>query len=202
LSIKNVVFDVGNVIVRWSPKEIVELSFGKSTASDELSNTIFRNDIWKRLNKGLLSEDEAASEYCQSLGWSQRECERFFYYVKATQLLIFGTVELINRIKRAGYKVYALTDNVHEIVSYLKATYNFWPLFDGATVSAEVGLLKPDLDIYKSLLSQNNLEASETVFIDDMDYNVKGAESSGIFGIEFKNVDQCAAELKKLGVKF
>jgi putative hydrolase of the HAD superfamily len=96
--------------------------------------------------------------------------------------------------------VYALTDNVVEIVEYLKATYEFWPLFDGATVSAELGMLKPQPEIYHALLSQHGLEASDTVFIDDMPCNVEGAKAAGITGIQFNDVFQCERELLALGI--
>lgn len=137
----------------------------------------------------------------KTIGLTELECERLFYYVKQTQILIYGSVELIKRCKSSGYKILALTDNVHEIVSHLKSSYTFWDLFDGAMVSAEVGLLKPQPEIYRSLLSQYDLKASETVFIDDMSYNVKGAEAVGISAIQFVSATQCEKSLKSLGVR-
>ncbi len=98
--------------------------------------------------------------------------------------------------------MYALTDNVAEIVEYLKATYKFWPLFDGAVVSAELGVLKPQPEIYQALLSNNGLEASETVFIDDVPYNVEGAKTVGMAGIQFIDLVQCENELRALSVEF
>lgn len=200
--IHNVVFDIGNVIVRWAPLEIARLTFGDIDGLEDQTRAIFQSETWLKLNKGLISESEAASQYQQSLGLSALECERLFYYVKQTQLLIYGSVDLIKRIKSAGYRVYALTDNVHEIVSHLKSTYTFWPLFDGAIVSAEVALLKPQPEIYQALLTQFALEASETVFIDDMPYNVAGAEAVGMAGIQFENSSQCEQTLKTLGLRF
>lgn len=200
--INNVVFDIGNVIVRWSPLEIIRLTFGEDVSPESRLKSIFQSDTWLNLNKGLLTEAEAKCQYQSNLGLSELECERLFYYVKQTQLLIFGSVDLLKRVKAAGYGVYALTDNVVEIVEYLQATYQFWTLFDGATVSAEVGLLKPQPEIYQALLKQNNLSASETVFIDDMSYNVQGAEAVGMSGIQFKNSTQCEQALKALGLSF
>ena len=199
--IKNIVFDIGNVVVRWSPEEIIRLTFGDCASAEEKAKSVFQSDIWLNLNKGLLSENDAKTQYRDVLGFTELECERLFYYVKQTQILIYGSVELIRRCKSAGYRVFALTDNVHEIVSHLKATYTFWDLFEGAIVSAEVGLLKPQVEIYESLLYQYGLEASETVFIDDMPYNVAGAESVGMNAILFKNAYQCAQALKALGVQ-
>ncbi|MCG9699444.1 HAD family phosphatase [Vibrio natriegens] len=201
-TIKNVVFDIGNVVVRWAPLEIVRLTFGNIDSAEEKVKSIFQSDTWLDLNKGIISESEAKLQYQQLLGFSELDCERLFYYVKQTQILIYGSVELIRRVKAAGYRVFALTDNVHEIVSYLKETYAFWNLFEGAAVSAELGLLKPQSEIYQSLLTQYELKASETVFIDDMPYNVAGAETVGMAAIQFENARQCEANLKSLGLKF
>ncbi|ANQ21850.1 HAD family hydrolase [Vibrio natriegens] len=201
-TIKNVVFDIGNVVVRWAPLEIVRLTFGNIDSAEEKVKSIFQSDTWLDLNKGIISESEAKLQYQQLLGFSELDCERLFYYVKQTQILIYGSVELIRRVKAAGYRVFALTDNVHEIVSYLKETYAFWNLFEGAAVSAELGLLKPQSEIYQSLLTQYELKASETVFIDDMPYNVEGAKTVGMAAIQFENARECEADLKSLGLKF
>lgn len=201
-SIRNVVFDIGNVIVRWAPLEIVKLTFGEVKAPEVLVKAIFQSETWLDLNKGLISESDAKAQYQQFLNLSDLECERLFYYVKQTQILIFGSVDLLQRVKLAGYNVYVLTDNVHEIVSHLKSTYTFWPLFDGATVSAELGLLKPQAEIYQSLLMQYRLDVSETIFIDDMPRNVMGANAVGITGVQFENAAQCEEALKALGLSF
>lgn len=198
--VRNIVFDVGNVIVRWEPLEIIRLTFVESEDHEQLAKAIFQSQTWVNLNKGLISETEAKTQYQQTLGLSEWECEQLFYYVKQTQRLIVGSIELIQHIKNAGYSVYALTDNVHEIVSYLKSTYSFWPLFDGAIVSADIGMLKPQPEIYHSLLNKFELIASETVFIDDMLYNVEGAKSVGMHAIQFEDIDQCEKDLISLGL--
>ena len=200
--IKNVVFDFGNVLVRWSPLEIIRLTFGDLDHARELQRSIFQGRIWQDLNKGLITESEASEQYQQDFGFSPAECDRFFYYTKHTQILIHGSLELLKRVKRAGYRVYGLTDNVTEIIEYLKSTYDFWSLFDGVVVSANVGTLKPDPQIFRTLFSQYEIVSSETVFIDDMSYNVEGARSVGMFAIQCINALQCEKEMKELGLVF
>ena len=80
------------------------------------------------------------------------------------------------------------------------STYSFWLRFDGAIVSAEVGMLKPQPEIYHLLLNNNELIASETVFIDDMLYNVEGAKSVGMHAIQFEDIGQCEKDLISLGL--
>lgn len=152
--------------------------------------------------QGQLTEQQAKQQYQSTLGLSEAECERLFYYIKETQIQIFGTVDLIKRLKQANYRLYALTDNVHEIVEHLKHRYDFWPLFESATISAELGMLKPSADIYHSLLSSNNLIAQETVFLDDMQYNVDGAIHCGLYAIQFSDAQLAEDALRELGLEF
>ncbi|KZN47044.1 HAD family hydrolase [Pseudoalteromonas luteoviolacea] len=201
-TIKNVVFDIGNVVVRWSPEDIISMAFGKSHLQTGLVESVFHSDIWLDLNKGLMTEEETKLRYQKELDLSQGDCERLFHYIKHSLIPVYNSVALIERVKKAGYKVYALTDNVHEIVDYLKATYQFWPLFEGAIVSADLGVLKPQPAIYDALLTHFSLNANETVFIDDMPHNVAGAQAMGIEAIQFKDAGQCEEELKKLGLAF
>ncbi len=96
--IKNVVFDVGNVLVRWSPPEIVRLTFGHSVDAEQMAKKLFSNKIWLDLNKGLISEEEAIHRYQQELDLTAEECCCFFYYVKQTQIQLFGNVEFLQHL--------------------------------------------------------------------------------------------------------
>ncbi|TDM51401.1 HAD family hydrolase [Aliivibrio fischeri] len=200
--IKNVVFDIGNVIVRWAPIEIIRLSFGEIERPEQLAKSIFQSELWAALNRGELSESEVKVKFREEFGFSPEQIEQLFYYIKQTQILLFGSVELVKRVKSAGYNVYALTDNVIEIVDYLQSQYDFWPIFDGTIVSAEVGCLKPQPEIFHCLLNEYNLHASDSVFIDDMPHNVEGAKLLGFSAIQFENSTQCEQELKSLGLSF
>lgn len=199
--IKNVVFDVGNVIVRWAPLEIVRLTFGNVEQPEEQAKKVFMSDIWLDLNRGFLTEIEAKHRYQLELNFTPQDCDRLFYYVKQSLIELYGSVDLIKKVKAAGYGVYALTDNVVEIVDFLKTEYDFWPLFDAATVSADLGLLKPQPEIYHSLLNSNQLIAEQCVFLDDMPHNVEGAKSVGMHAIQFLSAEQAEGELKALGLR-
>lgn len=82
--IKNVVFDVGNVMVRWAPHEIARLALGDDKYTEQWAHALFDSDTWVKLDKGFLSEAEAKLEYQSNLGLTPLECDRLFYYVKHT----------------------------------------------------------------------------------------------------------------------
>ncbi|KID56953.1 HAD family hydrolase [Pseudoalteromonas luteoviolacea] len=199
--IKNVVFDIGNVVVRWSPQEIINLTFPELNSCEQLAQSVFGSEIWLDINKGITTEHETQCRYQQEFGFSTQDTERLFYYIKQTQILLYQSTELIQRVKQAGYGVYALTDNVHETVEFLKTTYDFWGLFDGAIVSAELGTLKPQPEIYHALMARYGLIAQETVFLDDMPHNVAGAKAVGMEAIQFESAQQGEFALKSLGLE-
>ena len=203
--IRNVVFDVGNVFVRWSPPEVIQRCFGLAIGTDDhrtCAETLFRSQIWRRLNLGQMSQAEAELAYQADVGLTAEQARQFFFHVTDHQEVIDGTVAIAHRLKLSGCRVFGLTDNIHEIVAYHQARHQFWQLFDGAIVSADVGLLKPDAAIFLHLLKTFSLEASETVFFDDVLRNVEGAQSVGIEARLFTTPNQCEQDLRALGLTF
>jgi putative hydrolase of the HAD superfamily len=132
----NVVFDVGNVLVRWSPSEIMRRAMADAPDSDEWAHRFFGHELWRQLSRGHFSEGEAQRRYMRALGMTAEQVEAVFHHVKATQDRVPGSHELLLRLRRAGVPLYALTDNVREIVDHLRKRNDFWQYFRGVVVSA------------------------------------------------------------------
>jgi putative hydrolase of the HAD superfamily len=202
--IRSIVFDVGNVFVRWSPPEIIRRTFElapESAKARELVTTIFRSPIWLALNRGELTEDEAAASYRRELGLDEECTRRLFFHVVDHQEPVPGTEQLARRLREAGYRVFGLTDNVREIVAALRERYAFWDVLEGVVVSAEVGVLKPDPRIFRHLLERFALVAEESVFLDDHPPNVEGARAVGLEARVFETAARAAEDLRGLGVE-
>jgi putative hydrolase of the HAD superfamily len=201
--IKNVVFDIGNVLVRWDPLGIVERAFGLwGEEASVKRDALFReSDLWHALNRGEMTEAETKAAFVAAGLLSLDEVEAFFLAIYANMLPIEGTSDLMSRLCDAGYSVFALTDNVREVVAHLSTTRDWWSLFDGVTNSAEIGVLKPDPMIYRHLLETNGLVPDETVFLDDMDYNVVGAHAMGMQAFVFTDAAQAERDLRSIGVR-
>ncbi len=162
----------------------------------------FGHELWQRLNRGHFTEAEVQAHYVRELSMSPAQVAAVFHHVKVTQIVLPGTIEIIQRLYGAGYPLYALTDNVREIVTYLRGRYDFWRYFRGVVVSAEVDVLKPDQAIYRHLLSEYGLEPGRTVFIDDTLGNVAGAQAAGMHAFRFVDAAQCERYLIQLGLRF
>ena len=200
--IRNVVFDIGNVLVRWDSLAIVEAAFGLS--GDEAAarrHALFsQSDIWRALNRGEHTEAGAKAAYVEAGLLTEGEAEAMFAALYDSLHLLEDTPPLMERLAAAGYRLFALTDNVHEIVAHLSDTHEWWTHFEHVTNSAEIGVLKPDPRIYAHLLGANDLIPDETVFFDDMPGNVAGARAAGMHAFVFTDAAQAERDLVSLGV--
>ncbi len=201
--IKNIVFDIGNVLVRWDSLGIVEAAFGLSGEEAKARrHALFgETDIWRALNRGEYTEAGAKAAYIEAGLLGDAEAEALFAALYASLQVLEDTPPLMERLKAAGYRIFALTDNVREIVAHLEGTHDWWAHFEHVTNSAEVGVLKPDPRIYAHLLETNALLPEETVFFDDMPGNVAGAHAAGMHAFVFTDAAQAERDLKTLGIE-
>jgi putative hydrolase of the HAD superfamily len=188
---KNIVFDIGNVLVKWSPSDIVETLFPEEPDKEALTLKIFKSPIWYDLNLGKLKIDEAIQLYKNELPSHSKQISSLFEVVKESLIPLKGSFELLQKIHETGRPLYSITDNINEIMVYLRARYSFWDKFKGVIVSAEEGVLKPNPQIYQTLLIRYGLVASDTLFLDDFEKNVIGAREVGMHAIQFTTAEAC-----------
>ena len=189
--IKNIVFDMGNVLVKWVPETFLD---GYSESEKELfRKEIYFSENWLRLDRGELSEDEITKLVCSRIPENYRaDAEKLIKWYHFSSM-IEGMEELVKELKDRGYKIYLLSNTS-------KAFYNFKELFpvikhfDGTFISADHGVLKPDKEIFRLFCEKFSLSPSECVFVDDSQANVKSASEEGFSGIWFKGD---AEELKR-----
>ena len=196
------VFDIGNVLVKWAPHGVVARLFPNHPNTQELNHQIFKSPTWMDLNRGKMTEKEAILTYHQELGISIFKLEELMEQVKLSLSPIEGSFELLDKLHSKGFSIYSITDNVREIIHFEKQRYTFFDKFLGMAISADIGVLKPNEEIYRYLLKTYHLKAEECVFIDDLLINIEGAKRIGMHGIQFVTAESCGDELNKLGVEF
>ena len=198
--IKNIVFDIGNVLLKYDPQSVVVKNFPNEIDSLSLTTKIFKSQIWYDLNLGKITEEEAIGLYVQSLNIEKNKIAKVMHDIKHSLVPINGSIELLDNFFNRGFSIFSITDNVKEIVQFLRTKYDFFQKFKGIIVSAEVGFLKPDEKIYRCLLEKYNLKPKETVFIDDVIQNINGVTKIGIHGIHFTDIESCKLALKNLNL--
>ncbi|MEQ7006616.1 HAD family phosphatase [Actinopolymorpha sp. B17G11] len=111
-----------------------------------------------------------------------------------------GTVALLRQLT-TRYPLYLLSDTNEIHFGFVRKTMDVVGIFDELILSYEMGVMKPHPRIYAEALRRSGVPADACVFIDDRLPNVEGARQVGIQSIHFRSPDQCATDLRQLGVK-
>ena len=196
---KNIIFDLGGVLVNWKPKEIIEDIFkNKKIEQPKNWQSIISSDIFKNLEKGIISRKEAIKKIPEKTLQKQ-----FLYLFEKISDYLFplkAGLEILDKIKTKKYNLYVLSNFQEEIFNQVAHNYNFLKDFDGIILSFNVKSMKPEPKIYHTLLNNYSLKPQECIFIDDMEENIIGAKKVGIDGIICKNHSYVLGELKKLNI--
>ncbi len=201
--IQNLVFDMGNVLLVFDPEHFMTRS-GILDPTDRkiVRNELFRSLEWAQMDLGVLTEDEAEPMVLSRIPERLWEKARFLlhHWADAGEM-IPGMEDLVYRLKKAGYRIYLLSNASKKQPEYWNRI-EISKIFDGTLVSAFYQTVKPGPDIFRIFLQKYKLKAEECVFVDDSHANAAGAEFCGMKGIVFHgDADELEQKLELLGVK-
>lgn len=114
---------------------------------------------------------------------------------------IKGTREIIEKLKEKGFQLGLLSNHAKEWVEYCEITYKYHKLFHHVLYSFEVGLSKPNKDIFLVILKNINVKPKECLFIDDNKDNIATAKKLYFKTIHFSSALNLRKELKKFKIK-
>lgn len=186
MSIKNVVFDFGQVLVYFQPSYMVGAYVSDAEDKALLEEVVFDRLYWDRLDAGTISDEEVVSAFKTRLPERLWDVSEKIYYNWIYNIPeIEGMSELIDRIKnRYNVKVYLLSN----ISNYFASHSEEIPILkklDGCVFSAPIGIVKPNREIFEHLCKAYKLSPEETLFIDDRLDNIEGALRCGLKGYIF-----------------
>jgi epoxide hydrolase-like predicted phosphatase len=195
--VKALIFDFGGVLTNPVWESFAHFCREEGLEEDRIKE-MFREDPGaladlRELEKGDVEEAEFERRFAERLGLASSEglIERLFVGMTPLEEMI----EVVRVARAAGLKT-ALLSNSWSVGSYDRAMLD--ELFDVAVISGEVGMHKPEPEIYKLTVEKLGVEASECVFIDDLRENCEGAESIGMTAIRHRHAGETIARLKTL----
>ena len=179
-----VVFDIGNILIRYAPKDFLEQLFpGDEQMQRDMLARVYQGKYWASFDRGDMEYEDAAARLAEEYGG------RYEDYMRA----LTGWIELkkpieegwrtAQRCRRAGKRLYLLSNYPKR--GYLRMREKFadrFEVFDGGVISWQCHFLKPEKEIYQLLIENYGLTPEKTLFIDDMLGNVEGAQKEGIHG--------------------
>ena len=195
--IKNIVFDCGKVLIKFEPIEIVDRIFPKSEDKKILSKEIFETEIWQKLDKGVITKEEAYIEICKKLpDYLYNDCKKILdnWYWQLDE--ISETLELMKQLKNNGYNIFILSNFNSDFYKEMK-NLEIKDILSGQIVSSEEKHLKPEKEIYLKLFHKYNLNPKECYFIDDREENINEGKMLGMDGFVFKdNIQELKEDLR------
>ena len=196
--IKNIVFDIGNVLAAFRWKEyIAELGF-EGEMADRIANATTMNKLWREVDRGVMSVNDIIEAGIAFDPEIEPQIRLFFADRRRLVMEYDYARGWIEELKNRGYKIYLLSNYSQDHFQYVSRHFSFFGLEDGKIISYTLKLLKPDHRIYEALYEKYGLVPGECVFLDDSEENVAGAVATGMKGIVFKDYAQGRAELEKL----
>lgn len=200
---RGVIFDFGGVIwnMRWDVCR--ELEQIHALPRRVVFETLYRTPTWEAIERGR-GDPRAWREEAHRLleARAGRPLPRLHEAWRAQQHLIAENVALV-RALRPAYRIGLLSNADSSLPDRLENGLGIWGLFDAVVCSAEVGVAKPELAIYRLAAERLGLPPEACVFVDDHAPNVAAAEQCGMRGVLFR-IDRghdLRAQLEKLGVR-
>ena len=201
--IRNIVFDMGQVILTFDPKHFMDREKINDPEDRKLIlNELFLSVEWAQMDAGTLTEETAEPLILERFPERLKETVRNLLYNWAyPRETIPGMEDIVKSLKDAGYSIYLLSNAS-------KAQHQYWPLvpvseyFDGKLISCDVKVVKPCHRIYELFTEKFDLNPEECIFIDDATANVAAAIACGWQGIVFHgDAEELKQKLRKAGVR-
>ena len=179
--LKNIVFDLGNVLVKFDSNELIYSFFNKR--QEEVKSFYF-DSLWNEYDQGLYSVEEMIEKGVKQFPELELCIKKLMYHWTEFVIPLKDNVAYIKDLKQLGFNVYILSNIPEDDTKYLRSLGVFDNI-DGGIFSYEYKKIKPDPEIFNILLEKYDLKASEC--LDDRKDNVVAASNLGFKTIEVKD---------------
>lgn len=199
-NIQAIIFDFGGVLLEWDPHRLYHPYFeGPQQIDQFLSEIDFA--AWN-------AEQDRGRPFAEGVAVLSRQFPHYAhlisaYYEKWEDSIvgpIAGTVDILRRLKRAGYPLYGLSNWSAETYPRVRDRYDFFELFNEIILSGDVRMNKPEPAIFDLTLHRIGRQAQECLLIDDTERNIRTAREMGFVTVHFYSPTQLEADLLRLNL--
>lgn len=199
--IKNIVFDVGKVLVDFNWQQVFEDLGFQGEIYQKVEKATVLSEAWGEFDRGELTDEEVLQSFLAQAPDCEAEIRTFWEHVPDTIKRYEYAESWIQDLKEKGYKVYLLSNYPDRTYRLTRKELSFVDLVDGGIFSYQIKCIKPDPAMYQALFEKYSLVPEECVFLDDNGDNVAAAKKLEMKAIRFQGKEQAELELQALGVK-
>ncbi|RAK59064.1 HAD family phosphatase [Phenylobacterium hankyongense] len=172
-------WDIGNVIVRWDPRTLYSQVFDDPAECDRFLSQVCTMDWHLRHDLGVTFAENRAPllarfpEYSDQIhAWETRWWEMFSGAIPETEAAI-------EALAARGVPQFGLSNMSHEVIDGITAMSPAFRHFGGIVISAETAVMKPDPRIYRQACERFGVAPEDVLFVDDSARNIEGARALG-----------------------
>lgn len=193
--IKNIVFDIGNVLCTFVPERMLQEKFENPQIEEKLYGIYF-SSLWDQYDRNTVTKGEMIEIGVLQAPELKEEIIRMMNEWTNSVKTIDENMAVLQHLHDLGYNIYILSNIPHDCYQYLKEN-GLFKFVDGGIYSFQEHKIKPDFDIYKALLDQYRLDSSECLFIDDKKSNIESADTLGFYTIHLEDPYSLASEIRE-----
>lgn len=199
--IKAILWDYGNVLVKWSPRD-----FYKSIINDEQKLDFFLNEVcpmsWHELHDKGQSMDVTIPKRQKEFPEFSKEIQMWKDdFAKMLFGEISGSIEIVKQLQAMGMPQYILTNMPSELVDICFEPFDLKKYFKDIIVTGDEKIAKPDPAIFElSLKRLGDLSPEEVFFTDDSKPNIITAQKMGFACHLFEGANGLNREMQNLGI--
>ncbi len=188
--IKNLIFDMGDVLIGYRWKEMLTEDFGvPEERAYPIGKALFEDPIWREFDAGLKPMEAVLEHYSALYPEDAKTIRRMFHEGERMAVKRERVWEKLAQLKNIGYRLYVLSNYSEYLFNKHTRDVPVISLMDGMVISYEVHSIKPDHAIYRHILDKYDLKPEESIFFDDRAENVVAAMELGIEAVQITSED-------------
>lgn len=200
MKVDTVIFDLGNVLVQWSPANLYRKIFKEEKEVDYFLSNVATMAWHTQQDAGRSPEEGTEALVKKHPDWEHPIRAFYARWEEMFSGPIEGSVQILKELKESGVKLFALSNWNAELYNRTLNDFPFLQWFDGKVLSGEVKMKKPDENIYNELLQRYRIHPSQALFVDDSEKNVETAHKLGIRSHRFTTPELLRKELESLQI--
>lgn len=199
--IHTLIFDIGNVLAAFDWKGYLD---GWSLTEEEhkvVEQVLFMGPMWKEVDRGSRPDEEILDIICAEAPGHGELIRRVYAGAGVAVQQYSYAPGLLKQLKELGYQIYILSNYGKTFYEERKPFFQFLEYVDGMVISYQEKQIKPEPEIYETLLSRYGICPEEAVFFDDLPANLEAAKKFGIHTVQVAGYESIVAGLERFGIR-
>lgn len=197
MKIKAIIWDLEGVLLQTKEGDVAAAFAGRLNFPVERVKGFFYGDFNDRVDIGEFTQDDFWNNIIETLGLPQSQKEQLVEFIYEDLFIDQDLLTDISQYKKT-YKTGLLSNYSDCLRPMLNNRWHVDGAFDEIVISSEIGMIKPQPQIYHYILEKLGCEPNEAIFIDDREVNVQGAKEIGMHVIHFTGRQPANQEIDQI----